>query len=111
MADVSKSALLVGSQSRLTDRTSREKQVLGRVVTPTNVTGVLMIDATATEIFPTGKPNPTWTMYNPADETACKYTRSLPEGTATVTCDWFASDRVPVITDVAFNMSALGMPL
>ena len=43
---------------------------LGRVVTPTNVTGVLMIDAVATDIFPTGKPNPTWTIYNPHDETA-----------------------------------------
>ena len=39
--------------------------VLGRVVTPTNVSGVLMIDAVSTDVFPTGNPNPTWTIYNP----------------------------------------------
>jgi hypothetical protein len=55
--------------------------VLGRVVTPTNVSGILMIDAVSTDIFPTGSLNPTWTMYNP----------------------WATR------TIVAFNMSAMGL--
>ena len=39
--------------------------VLGQVVTPTNIIAVLMIDAVATDVFPTDDPQPTFTLYNP----------------------------------------------
>lgn len=44
--------------------------VLGRVITQTNVSAVLMVDALATDVFPaagTAAPHPTFTLYNPHD--------------------------------------------